>query len=473
MRTIAPYLSGALAATASFVASGLAGFVSLYFLVQILNKDDFGAYSFAANVVMLASLLATLGLDRTLLLRLSPLKTPAGVLAGRSLFLRSCLLATGAVTVIGLAIWLGAGRNGPALHSDLAGWWIRALLLGLLPLTLLVLARAWFQANHRVGDAAVMPGVADVARAGMIAMAFAFGLGKGGVVLAFCLSAVVPLAVLGYLARRRTIGAPADLPAAEIGRGMVFVSQRIVDVGLYLVDIIVIGLVATDAVTAEYAIAARLAAMTDLGRLALISTFTPRVRMHFHAEDTGELAHEYHRARLASFGIACVVAIGMVLFGRQLLAIFGDFSGSYAPLMVLVSGYVFTAVGGLHASYLTMTGEVRLSALIRSLGLGVAIAGLVVLTPPLGALGAAVAITAAMCAINIASMILLWRRTGFRAFGPAPMIIGLFCMVLLWLTAAGLLSAYIASISLIVAIAIFAGLERSRQTPAQLTTGKP
>ena len=470
MQGVSSYISGAMAAAASFAASGLAGFVSLYFLVQILSKEDFGAYSFAANVVMLTSLLATLGLDRALLLRLAPLKTPKGKLAGRSLFLRSCMIATCAVAVLGFAIWVVAGRSGTTLHSDLAAWWMQALVLGLLPLTLMALARAWFQANHKVGDAAVMPGVADVARASMIAVAFALGLGKGGVALAFCLSAVLPLLILWLRARGQTEAAPADLPASEVGRGLVFSSQRIADVGLYLIDIIVIGLVATDAVTAEYAIAARLAAMTDLGRLALITAFTPRVRMHFHANNTAALVSEYHRARLASFAIACFVAIGMVLFGRQLLILFGDFSQSYGPMMILVSGYVFTAACGLHASYLTMTGEVRLSALIRAIGLAIAVAGLAVLTPRLGALGAAVAITIAISGINIASMVLLWRRTGFRAFGLAPMAIGLLCMLLLWLNAAGLLSPFIASAGLAAAMIIFAGLQWWRLAPAQTKT---
>lgn len=468
MRDIAPYLSGALAAIASFVASGLAGFVSLYFLVQILSKDDFGAYSFAANVMMLASLLATVGLDRALLLRLAPLSTAKGMLAGRSLFLRTCLIATCVVALLATSIWFASWRF---RSSDLAAWWIQALVPGLLPITLLALSRAWFQANHRVGEAAVMPGVADVARAGMIALAFVFALGKGGVAAAFCLSAVLPLVILGLRARGRSAAAPADLPGSELRRGLVFSSQRIVDVGLYLIDIIVIGLVATDAVTAEYAIAARLAAMTDLGRLALIATFTPRVRMHFHAGNTASLAREYYRARLASFGIACMVAIGMVLFGRQLLAVFGDFSTSYGPMMILVSGYIFTAAGGLHASYLTMTGEVRLSALIRTIGLVVAVVGLGILTPRFGALGAAAAITTAMSGINGASMLLLWRRTGFRAFGLVPMAVGLCGMVLLWLAAAGLLSSIAASVGLAAALGIFTGWEWLRLSPLQPKAG--
>ena len=406
-----------------------------------------------------------------LLLRLAPLETSKGMLTGRSLFLRTCLIATCVVALLSIALWFASEHNRSSLHPDLSAWWIKALILSLLPLTLLALCRAWFQANHKVGDAAVMPGVADVSRASMIALAFAFSLGKGGVAIAFSLSAVLPLVILGLRARGRTVAAPADLPASEIGRGLVFSGQRIVDVGLYLIDIIVIGLVATDAVTAEYAIAARLAAMTDLGRLALLATFTPRVRMHFHAENTAALVREYHRARLASFGIACLVAIGMVLFGRQLLAVFGDFSNSYGPMMILVSGYIFTAAGGLHASYLTMTGEVRLSALIRTIGVVVAVVGLAVLTPRLGALGAAIAITIAMSGINVASMLLLWRRTGFSAFGLAPMGIGLCGMVLLWLAAAGLLSSIAASSGLAAALGIFTGLEWLRLLPAQPDAG--
>ncbi len=463
MRTFAPYLSAAMAATASFAASGIAGFVSLYFLAQTLSKEEFGAYSLAANVMLLVALLATLGLDRTLLLRLAPLDAQSGNLLGRSLFWQTCWIGAGFAAVLGLAVWLAAGKAGDGLISASATWWIMALVPALVPLTLLALARAWFQANHRAGDAALMPGVADAARAGMIAMAFAASLGKTGVAVAFCLSALVPLIILGFRARGHSESLPAGLPARQlgrdIGRGLIFCSQRVVDVGLYLIDIIIIGLVASDAVIAEYAIAARLAAMTDLGRLALISAFTPRVRMHHHAGNATLLAQEYHRARLASFVIACLVAVAMTLTGSRLLAFFGDFSSSYDPLMVLVSGYVFTAASGLHASYLTMTGEVRLSALIRAFGLALAIAALALLTPQFGAMGAAIAITFVMCAINIASMLLLWRKTGFRAFGVVPMGAGICAMLVLFLCATGHLSAPLASGGLIAVLIGFTVIE--------------
>lgn len=469
MRTKATYLSGAMAAALSFIASGLAGFASLYFLVKILSKDEFGAYSLAANVMLLASLLATLGLDRALLLRLAPLDSQRGVMLGRDLFLQSCWIGAGFAAMLGLTIWVAVGQVGDMVLSDLAVGWIRSLVPALVPLTLMALARGWFQANHRVGDAAVMPGIADAARAGLIAIAFVASLGNGGVAFAFCFSAILPLVILWLRAKGQSgIASQDQLKAGvvqEIGKGLVFSSQRIADVGLYLFDIIIIGLVATDAVTAEYAIAARLAAMTDLGRLALISAFTPRVRMHFHAGHIPALEQEYHRARLASFGIACLVAVAMVLIGSQLLTFFGDFSSSYGPMMILVSGYIFTAASGLHASYLTMTGEVRLSALIRALGLVVAITGLAVLTPRFGAMGAAVAITIAMSGINLASMVLLWRKTGFRAFGTVPMSLGLCAMLILWCRAMGVVSAPVASAGLVAASGIFAALEWRRVRP--------
>lgn len=466
MRASLPYLSGAMAATFSFAASGIAGIVSLYFLVQILSKEDFGAYSFAVNVMILAALLATLGLERALLLRLAPLHTPEGKLLGRSVFWRTCRITTLAAALIGAAIWGLVAGSASWVTADLGSWWIAALVPSLLPMAVLALARAWFQANHRTGDAAVMPGIADASRAAMIASVFALGLGKAGIAAAFCLSSMLPLAILWARARGKSEAAPADLSRSDIQRGLVYSLQRIADIGLYLIDIIIIGLVATDVVTAEYALAARLAAMTDLGRLAMTATFTPRARLHHHANNTTALAREYRKARLSSYAVACCVTVALLLFGSAVLTFFGDFAVSFGPMLVLASGYLFNAASGLHASYLAMTGEVMLSAVIRIVGLTGAVLGLTFLTPQFGSMGAAIVITAAMSGINAMSMLLLWRRTGFRAFGLWPMLVGAGSAALLCAVAATLLSPGWASCAILAGLLLLVWQEWPRQTAA-------
>lgn len=472
MRAIVPYLTGALAAVFSFAASGIAGFVSLYFLVQILTKEDFGAYSFAVNVMILGALLATIGLDRALLLRLAPFPSPNGFLVGRSVFWRTCRTSSFGAALIGIVIWGITAAPAGWVTKDLGDWWILVLVPSLIPMALLALARAWFQANHRTGLAAAMPGVADASRAAMIGMVFVLGLGKVGIAVAFCLSAVLPLAILWARARGQSEAAPAELTRSDVKRGLVFSGQRIADVGLYLIDIIVIGLVATDAVTAEYAIAARLAAMTDLGRLAMIATFTPRARLHHHANNTTALLREYRKARLASCAVACCVSIVLMLFGHPVLVFLGDFSDSFGPMLVLASGYLFSAACGLHASYLAMTGEVRASALIRGVGLVCAILGLTILTPHFGSMGAAIVITATMFGINAMSMLLLSRRTGFRAFGPLPMLVGGGSAALIWAVASANLSPVLASGAIVAGLVALVGVEWPRRMVASQETSR-
>ena len=213
---------------------------------------------------------------------------------------------------------------------------------------------------------------------------------------------------------------PGDIP-----RGLAFTFQKITDSGLNLIDIVAIGLVAADVVVAEYAIAVRFAGLCDIGRLALIPTFTPRVRRHLANRASESAAREYHFGRLIAFSAACSVAGVLAFVGQDLLSFFGGYQSAYGPMLVLAAGYVVNTGAGMHASYLAMTGEVRLPALIRVGGITVSIVGLTILTPAIGAVGAAFAILVSLLFMNAASLVVLWRRTRFVGLSlPVFLVVG-------------------------------------------------
>ncbi len=420
-----PYTAGAVAAVGSYVGGAVAGFAALYFLTQILSKADFGAYAFSVNLVMLLAIVASLGLDRTLLLRIAGLGTGGARLKGTKLLKSVLTVSSGAGFTIAVLLWFLAGPIAETMATDVAGWWMQMMALAIVPLTFSALIRAWYQANHRVGESAVMPGVTDIVRAILIAAAFFAGTGKIGVAVAFIASTTVPFFVLLAMARGKTSSGDATVARGDITRGLVFAFQKITDSGLNLIDIVVIGLVAADVVAAEYAVAARFAAHCDIGRLALSPTFTPRVRRDFANRASESAAREYHLGRLIAFSVACLIAGVLAFVGQDLLAFFGDYQSAYAPLMVLAAGYVVTTGAGMHANYLAMTGAVRLPALIRVAGITVAIVGLTIFTPLVGSVGAAFAILVALIFMNAALLTVLWKRTGLVGLSlPMFLLVG-------------------------------------------------
>lgn len=454
-----PYSSGAIAAIASQVGSGFAGLASLFFLTQILSKEDFGGYAFSVNLLILLSIVATLGLDRTLLLGIAGLNRDGSLLQGGALFRGTMHLAGAAALFLALLIWVFSGYIESAIGFSTAQWWIGALSIAIVPLTLSTLIRSWYQANHRVAASAAMPGVSDIVRAGLIGAVFFLEMGRQAVAAAFIVSAMVPFVVLLIMARGKTSFGENTLLAQDVPRGLAFVLQRISDSGMNLIDIVVVGLVASDVVTAEYAIAARLAALCDLGRIAVVPTFTPRVRRHVTDRDQVKLTKEYRMARLTALAVALAASAVLALFGRPVLLFFGDFGDAFGPMMVLAAGYVVGSGAGLHGIYLAMTGEVRLSALIRSVGLVTSIVSLAVLTPVFGAIGSAFAVLFVLALVNGASLAVLWWRTGSAGMSVSGLALVVVCSALLCAAGLDLIGGPIVATALFTALAVVMGPE--------------
>ncbi|MEN8742476.1 MAG: oligosaccharide flippase family protein [Phaeobacter gallaeciensis] len=413
MSVLKTYRPGALSALFSQGASALGGFLAFLFLANMLSKDDLGAYSFAFNVMILLSILATLGLDRALLLRLSRDGDPGHQKRGLRLLFQILERSSAASIVFIVAVWAIATPLSEFMGSQVAHWWLSALAPVILPMAVLLLLRVWFQANHRFAIFSAMPGIVDFLRAMFIGVAFVAATGKLGVALAVFAGFCVPLVALLLLTRGAEWIEDTRLESGDVSRGIVYAFQRISEAGFSLFDVILIGLVASDATTAEFALAARLAVLADAGRQAVFPTFMPRVRRYHMAGERAEIAREFGWVRLLSLLAALGVAILLIVFGPAILLLFGGYEAAYEPLILIVAGYVVTGASGPHLGYLTMTGEVRLPALIRLGGLIVTAVGIVFTVPIMGALGAGFAILVGLLAVNSAALAALWAKTGF------------------------------------------------------------
>ncbi|MDV4144319.1 lipopolysaccharide biosynthesis protein [Shimia sp. FJ5] len=436
MSVLKTYRPGALSALFSQGASALGGFLAFLFLANMLSKDDFGAYSFAFNVMILFSILATLGFDRTLLLHLSRDGDPRQPMRGSGLLLRT--LGGSALASVGFMalIWGVSTPLAQAMQSEVVQWWLAALAPVVLPMAALLLLRAWFQANHRFAIAAAMPGVADFLRAMLIGVAFVAATGKIGVALAVVAAFTFPMVALMLGARNAQRSSGYRLTREDLSRGIIYAFQRITEAGQNLFDVIIIGLVASDATTAEFALAARLAVLTDIGRQAVHPTFLPRARLHLTTGDQTKIRSEYDWVRFLSLLGALAVAVFMLMFGPMILMLFGGYEAAFGPLVLMVGGYVVTAAGGPHLGFLTMTGEVRLPALIRVGGVVLTAIGIVIAVPQIGALGAGFAILLALIAVNIAALAALWWMTGFN--GVSLRVLGFALVAVLTLCAVAL-----------------------------------
>lgn len=112
-----------------------------------------------------------------------------------------------------------------------------------------------------------------------------------------------------------------------------------------------------------------------------------------------------------------VATVVVLALGRPLLWLYGpEFVDGYALMFILAVGLLGRAAVGPVERLLSMLGERRACALVYAAAFAINLALCVVLIPPLGAHGAAIATSSALV---IESILLFWvtkHRLGFHVF---------------------------------------------------------
>ena len=148
----------------------------------------------------------------------------------------------------------------------------------------------------------------------------------------------------------------------------------------------------------------------------------PRIAELYAAGDLRALDRLLGRLGRLVLAAGFPVVLGLVLFGRWLLLVFGaDFVQGYALLVILSVGQLVNILVGPVATLLTMTGHERdalvglgISALVKLL-LGVA------LLPLWGAAGVAVAAAAGLIVWNVLLAWFVRRRLGLAPWCVAAL----------------------------------------------------
>jgi O-antigen/teichoic acid export membrane protein len=179
------------------------------------------------------------------------------------------------------------------------------------------------------------------------------------------------------------------------------------------VDVVVVGVLLGPEAAASYATASRISKFVPFGLTAINIALAPLAARLLQAGRTDELQRVILRAAAAIFVTTVPLAIGAIVFGRSLLALFGpEFVTGYGALVLLTLGRAANALFGPTAILLTMSGNQR-DAMWIAVGSAVLDGSLLlILIPSFGPLGAAAATATTTVAWNIALLITVRRRTG-------------------------------------------------------------
>lgn len=186
------------------------------------------------------------------------------------------------------------------------------------------------------------------------------------------------------------------------------------------IEVILLGAIKGSAEAGLFTVAARAAGLVTFVMLAAGYPLSPMIARLHVSGDTLLLRRTVRRAARAVFLASLPLAVGVLVFARPLLALFGsEFKGGITALVLIALGKLGFAATGLAGTVLVMTGNE--SWLVRGVVVGAVgnIALNALLIPPFGLNGAAAGSAIALTAMSVCLVYFARRRVGVpsTAFG--------------------------------------------------------
>jgi O-antigen/teichoic acid export membrane protein len=419
-------LRGSLLSIALRVAGVLIGYASHVIISRLLGVHGYGIYVIGLSWALVLTLPARMGFDQSPL-RYATVYRETGQNASLHAFIR---VAIGSVTLASIAIGSLFVLVGTAVGAGQLSVIIGAALL-ILPQALLGVLSVIIRSSNRIFatqfyDQLLRPAL-------LIALLVSLAgttksMGPGNVLAIHALAAFMALGIMIIHFRkifgpwrgvRRDYQGARQWLAVSMPLLVITFAQEL----LNQLEIILLGYFGDARQAGLFSAAWRLASlvMFALGTFGVLCG--PLVASAYHRKDWAGLNRLVQfAARLATISAGAIIMI-LVLAGKPLLHLFGpEFDAAYRPLLALVVGGAVNSFTGIVAYLLTMTGRERVGMSIFCGALGLSLILNLLLIPWLGALGAAIASSAALSAWNLAMVFYVRRAFGIdaTALGRAP-----------------------------------------------------
>ncbi|MFM8304354.1 MAG: lipopolysaccharide biosynthesis protein [Actinomycetota bacterium] len=389
---------------------------------RLLTRDDFGSYALAVSIFSTVALIMQLGLPHSMLRRASASLSDGRGSAVRNEIVSAFILATAAAVVIAVAFASPIGREaldavfsetGVALFAGLIG--VRTglrILENLVPEALRAF-RAFLAVS--VYDGLLTNFLLLVA---LTVVLLADGSPDAADLMALSVAtAAVALAPAGWAIHRKLrvldherlrIHNPLEPAMWMVTVGRALLSQ---------LDLLLVGVLATSAQVATYAVPFRLALFVGFP-LIVVNQVVPPLIASWHAGGAVERLERTLRATagLAFLGALAIAAV-YVIAGRLIIGeLFGaKYEDGYTVLLILSAGQVLQTYAGSCGFALMMTGNQRAYAWLLGISTIVTAALDIAAFQVWGIEGIALATAVSLTVQNFVQAAMLRRRTGFHS----------------------------------------------------------
>lgn len=404
-------------------------------LARLLGADGTGLYYLALTAATVSSVIARLGLDKTLLKHVS-IHGAKGEWSGVwSVYRTGIALATGMSLVLTASVVAAAPAIAVGLFDEpLLVAPLRVIALGITPHALMVLHTEMLTGLREVRYALMLQGFGVPLLSIPILLALAGPLGVVGACLAYVMAALFISCVGAVLWRRATPRiSPNPTDWAPAGLLLKQSLPLLLAFSMYLVlqwtDTVMLG-IWTDARTVGlYGVALRVATLITFVILAIDMVTAPQYSALYEEGAMLELGELARKSCLVGMIAALPMITIFLALAGPVLALFGpEFVDGAGALKVLATTHYFNVATGSVTFLLIASGRERV---FRNIMIVVAATNVTLnyfLIPSLGILGAAAATGASFVLLNAACAFWVFRTIGVvpipvpcvRPFRPRP-----------------------------------------------------
>ncbi|MGB6537600.1 MAG: oligosaccharide flippase family protein [Xanthobacteraceae bacterium] len=363
---------------------GLASqFVVLVILSRFLTKAEFGDLMTAFGFYRLSGVALGVGGSLVLLFHVSRHRDDHEMEIRLQRF--STLAGAIPAAAIALAAVFAAEPIAAALGKPSLAMWLRDLAPFLVFSTLLVIATGALEGRSRVAESIFLSEVVPNAlRIVLLVPVFLLKLPDAFVAHVLTLSVLLPWL---FLARR--MWNPAVRGWQRWSRWDYnycgkFVAATLFANQLGAADLVIASLLFSSATVADYAIAARLAALFTFFELALLKRFAPRAGRLLHLKDNAGLQREFDTCRRLTIGCVALTTGGVLLLAPVLLPLLGNYMSARSLLIWLAIASFVTSFYATSDRLLIIAGQANVALVVTASSFAVLIAGPFGIAPWLG-----------------------------------------------------------------------------------------
>jgi O-antigen/teichoic acid export membrane protein len=384
------------------------GYAASLITARVLGPDERGVLAILQSDTVIATQVLAVGVQDAVLYYGSRRPRFHPMLLGHALAQTAVLavVSLGGVLLFGEA--LATAQNSP---YDRSTWLLAATLVPLtfLEFTLLHLVQA--RLNFRLPNL-----MAIVARLAVfvttIVLVVQLDYGLTGAVWALVVFEVVQIVAYLPVAWKDGLGLSRRLSAASLKYGVRVQMGTLFRLAAGRFDLMLLSFLAANSTVAYYAIAQIVAELVLLTPKAMATVLQPVVAAG------GETSRLSGASLRVNGTVSLVSVIGVAICG-PLLIVFGygsAFEAAIVPCLILLPGLWFQSAGNLSASVLASLGKPGTGSAVAVFQGVLTVILDVILIPPYGAVGAAVASALAYTAYGIAALVVLGRNSGTSAW---------------------------------------------------------